>query len=69
MNFSLNQLTERFFKVSFHVSKYLNYQKSVMVGPDQYKTESAISGLPCRDGETIFGIGTTSMVLGRHTTQ
>ena len=45
--FSPKGLTERFLKDSFHVTKYSSYLKTVMAGSDQYKSKTAISGLPC----------------------
>ena len=48
LQFSPKGLTERFLKDSFHVTKYSSYLKTVMAGSDQYKSKTAISGLPCR---------------------
>ena len=46
MDFSLKRLTDIFFENSFDVIKYMRYSKSVMVDPDLFKSNSAISGLP-----------------------
>ena len=47
MQFSPNRLSDGFFGNVNNVIQYLDYQKSIMILSDLFKSNTTISGLPC----------------------